>query len=485
MSDQSVVPGKPSLAARIDEEKSRPLAWKTVAKRAAIAVVAGLAIYLVFPAITELLASWPRLSTLHPWWLIAAIAAEVAHFACTFALQRLALRTKAWFSVITSTLAGNAITLIMPGGAAVGAAVQFRMLATSGMDTTETVGGLASFSLLGVGGLLALPVFALPVILLGAPVNRGLEHAAWLGAVGFVAFAAFGAVVLTYDAPLRWAGRAAQYVANWVRRKRPPLNGLDETLLAQRNQIRAALGQQWWQALLLSAGRLAFDYLCLLLALRATGSHPRPSLILVAYAVAGIIGMIPVTPGGLGIVEASLTGLLVLAEVNSSQAVLATLTYRIASYWGPLLAGPVAYGLFKFRYRNQEKPEAGLCRQAGQVEQVVEDAVEGAHRHRQVTVARHQVNAGLPDAGGQPFPVRERDHLILVTLPDRDRGRGIRHRRRRRPPQGEAPVPGERQVIVPPARDARAQRGPQAGGDVGGELPGQDGLVGLDHQPAQ
>jgi uncharacterized protein (TIRG00374 family) len=359
MSDQPAVPGKPSLAARIDEEKSHPLAWKTVASRAVMAVLAGVAIYLVFPAITEVLASWPRLSTLNPWWLFAAIGAEIAHFACTFALQRLALRTKAWFSVITSTLAGNAITLIMPGGAAVGAAVQFRMLATSGMDTTETVGGLASFSLLGVGGLLALPVFALPVILLGAPVNRGLEHAALLGAVGFVAFAAFGAAVLTYDAPLRWAGRAAQYVANWVRRKRPSLEGLDETLLGQRNQIRAALGQQWWQALLLSAGRLAFDYLCLLLALRATGSHPRPSLILVAYAAAGIIGMIPITPGGLGIVEASLTGLLVLAEVNSSQAVLATLTYRIASYWVPLLAGPIAYGLFKFRYRN--KPDAGLC----------------------------------------------------------------------------------------------------------------------------
>jgi hypothetical protein len=38
-------------------------------------------------------------------------------------------------------------------------------------------------------------------------------------------------------------------------------------------------------------------------------------------------------------VEAGLTGLLVLAEVNSSQAVLATLTYLIASYWVPLCAG--------------------------------------------------------------------------------------------------------------------------------------------------
>jgi uncharacterized protein (TIRG00374 family) len=87
--------------------------------------------------------------------------------------------------------------------------------------------------------------------------------------------------------------------------------------------------------------------------LRATGSHPRPSVILIAYAVAGIIGMIPVTPGGLELVEASLTGLLVLAQVDSSQAVLATLTYRLASYWLPLFAGPIAYGLFRIRYRSR------------------------------------------------------------------------------------------------------------------------------------
>ena len=75
MSDQPAVPAKPSLAARIDEEKSHPLAWKTVASRAAMAVIAGVAIYLVFPAITEVLASWPRLSSLNPWWLFAAIGA--------------------------------------------------------------------------------------------------------------------------------------------------------------------------------------------------------------------------------------------------------------------------------------------------------------------------------------------------------------------------------------------------------------------------
>lgn len=342
----------PSLADRIEDEKSHPLSWKTLVKRAAMAVVAGIAIYLVLPVITEVLASWPRLSTLHPWWILAAVAAEIGHFICTSALQRLALRTRDWFPVSTSLLAGNAITLIMPGGAAVGAAVQFRMLAASGQDTTSAVGGLAASSLLGVGSLLALPTFALPVILVGAPANRGLVNTAILGAIAFVAFAAFGAVLLTYDPPLRWAGRRAQQLRNWVLRKRPPLEGLDQTLLAQRNDIREALGRQWWQAVLLAAGRLAFDYLCLLAALKATGSSPRPSLILVAYAVAGIIAMIPITPGGLGIVEASLTGLLVLADVNSSQAALATLAYRLASYWLPLLAGPVAYGLFRIRYRE-------------------------------------------------------------------------------------------------------------------------------------
>ena len=347
---------EPSLAVKIDSEKGHRLAWQAVVKRAVAVAIAGIAIYLVFPAITEVLASWPRLSTLDPKWFALAIGAEVAHFGCTIALQRLALRTRAWFPVVTSQLAGNAITLIMPGGAAVGAAVQFRMLAESELDTSSTVGGLAAFSLLGVGGLLALPVLALPVILAGAPTSRSLVTAAVLGAIGFVVFAAFGAVILAYDWPLRAAGRAVQRLRNWILRKRPPLQGLDQTLLTQRNEIRAVLGEQWWQALLLSAGRLAFDYLCLLAALRATGARPRPSLILVAYAVAGIIGLIPITPGGLGVVEASLTGLLVLAQVDSSQAVLATLTYRLASYWFPLVAGPVAYGAFWMRYRRHRAP---------------------------------------------------------------------------------------------------------------------------------
>lgn len=127
-------------------------------------------------------------------------------------------------------------------------------------------------------------------------------------------------------------------------------------MVEQRDLIRTVLGQQWWQATLLSAGRLLFDYLCLLFSVRAVGAHPRPSLILLAYTVAGVIGLVPITPGGLGIVEASLSGLLVLSGLTGVQAVLATLAYRLASYWLPLLAGPFAYGAFKHRYRDTQAP---------------------------------------------------------------------------------------------------------------------------------
>jgi len=50
-----------------------------------------------------------------------------------------------------------------------------------------------------VGGLLALPVFALPAILAGVPASRGLVHTALLGIGGFVLFAVFGAIMLRAD----------------------------------------------------------------------------------------------------------------------------------------------------------------------------------------------------------------------------------------------------------------------------------------------
>ena len=74
-------------------------------------------------------------------------------------------------------------------------------------------------------------------------------------------------------------------------------DGLDQRLLAERDTIRAVLGKNWRQAAVLTAGRLGFDYGCLLAALRATGASPQPSLVLLAYAAAGIVALFPITAG--------------------------------------------------------------------------------------------------------------------------------------------------------------------------------------------
>ena len=84
--------------------------------------------------------------------------------------------------------------------------------------------------------------------------------------------------------------------------------------------------------------------------LKACGVDPRLSLVLLAYAVAAVLGMIPITPGGVGFVEAGLTAMLVLSGVPSEKALLATLAYRIASYWLPLPAGLGAHFIFRHRY---------------------------------------------------------------------------------------------------------------------------------------
>jgi uncharacterized protein (TIRG00374 family) len=338
-------------AAAIDTAQARPLTWKTVVKRALVVAVSGATIYILLPKIISVLGAWPQLSTLNPVWFTVAVGCELASFTCNFALQRLALRTRAWFPVVTAGLASNAVTDSLPGGDAAGAAVQFGMLGAAGFDTDTAIGGLTAFSLLGVGGLLALPVFALPAILAGVPASPGLVHTALLGIAGFAVFAVFGVVILRADWPLATAGHWAQRLRNWVTRgRRPPVTGLSERLLAERDTIRAVLGRKWWQAVLLTAGRLGCDFGCLLAALRATGASPHPSLVLLAYSAAGILALLPLTPGGLGIVEAGLSGLLVLAGVGASDALLATLAYRVASYWLPLLAGPPAYLLFRHRY---------------------------------------------------------------------------------------------------------------------------------------
>ena len=318
-------------------------------RRGAAVVVAGIAIYIVLPTLVKVLGSFPRLGALRWWWLALVALAEVFSFFCAIALQRLVTRGANWSATTTALLSGNAISSIMPGGGAVGAGVTFKMLAAAGVGRDQVAGGLAASSVLNFAGLLALPVFALPAIV-GGLVNKNLVYAAELGLGGCVLILGFGALLLTTDGFLRGLGRALAWLVRHVVPRRASRGDLADRLVSLRDEVRADLGRHWWQAVLAIAGRVGFDFASLLAALRATGAQPHPAIVLVAYSATAIISVVPITPGGLGIVEASLVGLLVLAGIPSSKAIVATLVYRLGSYWLPLIAGGVSYLIFRRRH---------------------------------------------------------------------------------------------------------------------------------------
>jgi uncharacterized protein (TIRG00374 family) len=80
--------------------------------------------------------------------------------------------------------------------------------------------------------------------------------------------------------------------------------------------------------------------------------------VLLAYVVAALLGMVPITPGGLGFVEVGLVATLGLAGVGVADATLGTLAYRLVSFWMPIPTGGVAYVLYRRRYGAKTVPPA-------------------------------------------------------------------------------------------------------------------------------
>jgi hypothetical protein len=66
----------------------------------------------------------------------------------------------------------------------------------------------------------------------------------------------------------------------------------------------------------------------------------------------------------------------VLAGVGAADAALATLAYRLASYWLPLPAGAAAWGIHAWRYREHPAPQGGSfsATDADRLEQLEQDA---------------------------------------------------------------------------------------------------------------
>ncbi len=324
---------------------------RTLIVRGVFLLITAISIYVLLPGLLDVFTSWRRVLDLSPAWLGAMVAFVAASFVATWALQRIAVGTRSWYAVATSQLAGNALGRVVPGGVATAGALQYKMLVRCGVPGGRVASGVGASSALLFGTLLALPVLALPAILRGTPVDHALATSAWLGAAVFVVLAGATALGFAFDRPLRFVGEVARAAGTRIPSLHDEVQDLPDRLVVERDAIRAALGASWKTAVTASLGKWLFDYLALVAAIYAVGARPHPSVILLAYVAAQLLGMIPLTPGGLGFVEAGLAGTLALAGVGGSQALVATLAYRLASFWLPIPAGLLAYGLFRRRYR--------------------------------------------------------------------------------------------------------------------------------------
>jgi hypothetical protein len=353
------------MASGADHQQREPRVapWKRgdLIRRGVLLLVTGICLYVLAPGLLELLSSWPHLGQVGIGWLALMIVLEVGSFASLWLLQRIALRAERWGPVITSQLAGNAFGRIVPGGGAAAGAFQYGMLRESGLPAGPTATGLTAVHLLTFGTLLALPLLALPVLLDADNVADGLLRGLWIALVALIVLFAIGALLMATDRPLRAIGRLVQGVRNRAMRGRPPLERLPETLIEERNLIRTVIGDRWWEALLAAIGRWALDFGALLAVLAALGVDANPALVLLAYVSANLLGMLPLTPGGLGFVEAGLTATLALAGVGPGDALVATLAYRLVSFWLPMPFGALAIPLHRrLVRRDASAPEAAL-----------------------------------------------------------------------------------------------------------------------------
>ena len=340
----------------LDGPGEAPQSRRRIVYRLLLLVVTGFAFYLVLPGLIAMFGSLPQVEEVFPAWFVPIFLLEASAFGCIWILMRIALVTDNWFDVACAQLTGNALSRALPGGAATGGTTMYQMLTRAGFDGPTASTALTAVGLLSTATLFVLPILALPAMLFGLAVSSELLQGAIFGGVLGIFLLTGASILLVSDRVVRAVGRLLDWFVIRVLRRDPPEPRLAQRLVESRDFVRAALSESWKRAVPAALGNQLFDFLALYVSLLAVGSRVDPVLVLLAYVAGSALAMIPITPGGLGFVEAGLTGVLTLAGVSADHAVLAVLIYRLFSYWLPLPAGLVASFLYRRRHRELTTP---------------------------------------------------------------------------------------------------------------------------------
>lgn len=342
-----------------DRGEKAAATWGRLALRGFVLLLGMVSLYLFLPTLLSLAESAPQLENVKWRWFLLMFVLMGGAFASQWALTRIAVPGISWFVASTSQLTSNAAVKVIPGGVVAGGAFYFQMLAVSGVPMGSALVALAAVGILSNLVLLALPAVAVVIAVVSAPIPQGMLPVAIAGTILFLAMFSAAVIIVRFDRPLYWLGWVIEHVVAWAARVfKKDWGTTAQDVIDRRDEVVAALGERWQKALGAAVSNWLLDYGTLVVALVAVGAEPRPSLILLAFAGAAVLGMIPITPGGLGFVEAGLVGMLTIAGIPAADALLATLAYRLFQFWLPIPAGFISYVLFRRRYgRLSELPE--------------------------------------------------------------------------------------------------------------------------------
>jgi hypothetical protein len=321
----------------------------------------GIACWVIAGKKSELSDAGAFLSQPRWGWLVLATVSELASFLAMASLQRrllLAGGARARLGrVALVTFASNGIQSALPVGAAFAGLYQFRQYQLLGADEV-----LAGWAVIAAGSV----AFASLAVLAGV----GLAMAASSGTTFDLVGAILGVVCVALLGVIAWARRAELYrladkavVLAEKRFHRSPGQWkapVDRTL--ERMRSVAPTGRQWAQAVTAGFALWLADCGCLAFAFIAVGASVPWQGLLLAYCGGQLAISLPITPGGLGVVEGSLTVALVAFGGGQAATVAAVLLYRLISFWIPLPVGAGCY-LQLLRLRRLASHRADLAQQ--------------------------------------------------------------------------------------------------------------------------
>lgn len=287
--------------------------------------------------------------------LSASVVFSIVVYVFPFQLSLPGLRYGTAFMIRqTSFTISNAV----PAGGAIGLGVQYGMLGQAGFSGASSTAAIGITSVFNLMVTLALPVLGvLAMLIVGTP--SGSEV---LGAVGGLvavgAMVGVFALVLRSDATAERIGGILERFATKVFgliRKDPPA-GITQQLIDFRRSTVEVIRRRW--AALTAANFLQqfAQWGVLMVALRITEDGKAVQVpvaaCFAAFALARLASFIPVTPGGLGTVDAALTGLLVAFGATNTDALAAALLWRAASWIPQVLLGVVTLVIWRIKYRG-------------------------------------------------------------------------------------------------------------------------------------